>query len=54
MSLDLVESLNHLTIMFQHQIADILSPCEYKILFDLWPGDDVILADPEIVDKILG
>ena len=54
LSLAFVESLNRLTIIFQHQIAEVLSPCEYRLLFDLWPGDDIILADPNIIGETLG
>ena len=41
---------SELTLRFQAQVAKILDPERYSALLDLEPGDDVILADPEIME----
>jgi hypothetical protein len=41
---------SELTLRFQAQVAKVLDPKRYQALLDLEPGDDVILADPEIME----
>lgn len=41
---------SELTLRFQAQVAKVLDPGRYQALLDLEPGDDVILADPEIME----
>lgn len=41
---------SELTLRFQAQVAKVLDPRRYQALLDLEPGDDVVLADPEIME----
>lgn len=41
---------SELTLRFQAQVAKVLDPGRYSALLDLEPGDDVVLADPEIME----
>lgn len=43
-----VSSYNELTERFQEEALQILGPEGYMALFDLEPGDTVVLGDPEI------
>lgn len=44
-----VEDFNALTIRFQNEMAEVLKPNQYSKLFDLEPGETIILADPVII-----
>lgn len=46
-----VEEFNRETVVFQDAIAGVLSTREYKQLFGLAPGETIILADPDIVER---
>jgi len=43
------DAFNRETIKFQEEMANAMSPEQYESLFDLKPGDTVLLADPDIV-----
>jgi hypothetical protein len=45
------DAFNRETIKFQEEMANAMSPEQYESLFDLKPGDTVLLADPDIVKK---
>jgi hypothetical protein len=51
---EFVNALNTETILFQEAAAGALKAQQYKSLFGLKPGDNVILADPKIVKKVYG
>lgn len=44
-----VKAFNKATIDFQDEMANAMKPEQYESLFDLKPGEKVILADPDIV-----
>jgi hypothetical protein len=44
-----VGEFNRETIVFQNSIAGVLNRRQYRQLFDLDPGETVVLADPDIV-----
>ena len=48
---EFVRAFNKETILFQEAAAGVLKVKQYKALFGLEPGDNVILADPRIVRK---
>jgi len=48
---EFVEDFNALTIRFQNEMAEVLKPNQYKKLFDLEPGETIILADPAIISR---
>jgi len=48
---EFVDEFNKLTIKFQDKMANTLKAEQYETLFDLKPGERVILADPRIVKK---
>jgi len=48
---EFVDAFNKATIDFQDEMASIMKPAQYETLFDLKPGDHVILADRNIVTK---
>ena len=54
LSHEYVEEFDRITTMVQHHVANTLSPLEYRLLFDLSPGDEISLADPNIIAEILG
>jgi hypothetical protein len=49
---EFAQAFNRETILFQEAIAGILKPAQYKALFGLEPGDNVILADPRVIRRI--
>jgi hypothetical protein len=49
---DFISGFNKETIDFQDKLANTLKPTHYEKLFDLKPGDTIILADRKIVKKI--
>lgn len=49
---EFVDIFNKTTIEFQDEMASIMKPAQYETLFDLKPGDHVILADQNIVSKV--
>jgi hypothetical protein len=49
---EFVDAINKATIDFQDEIASFMKPSQYETLFDLKPGDHVILADQNIVTKV--
>jgi hypothetical protein len=51
---EFVNALNTETILFQEAAAGALKAQQYKSLFGLKPGENVILADPKIVKKVYG
>jgi rhodanese-related sulfurtransferase len=51
---EFVDAFNKETILFQEAAANTLKPAQYKRLFGLKPGDNVVLADPAIVKKLYG
>ncbi len=51
---DFANAFNRMTIAFEDEMADIMKPHEYTTLFDLEPGEHVVLADPAIVKAIYG
>jgi hypothetical protein len=51
---EFVNALNTETILFQEAVAGALKAQQYKALFGLKPGENVILADPKIVKKVYG
>jgi hypothetical protein len=51
---EFVNALNTETILFQEAAAGALKAQQYKSLFGLKPGENVILADPRIVKKVYG
>lgn len=48
-----VKAFDHETKAFQHSVAAALPAPAYKALFDLKPGETIVLADPAIVAKLL-
>ncbi len=50
---EFVQAFNKETILFQEAAAGVLKAKQYKALFGLEPGDNVILADPRIVRRVL-
>ena len=48
---EFVDAFNKATVDFQDEMASIMKPAQYETLFDLKPGDHVILADQNIVTK---
>lgn len=51
---EFVDAFNKATIDFQDEMASVMKPAQYETLFDLKPGDHVILADQNIVSKVFG
>lgn len=51
---EFVDAFNRETILFQEAAAGTLKTQQYKLLFGLKPGDNVILADPRIVKQVYG
>jgi hypothetical protein len=51
---EFVREFNRETILFQVAAAGVLTARQYQALFDLAPGETVILADPRIVKKAFG
>ncbi len=49
---EFVDAFDDVTIKFQNEMANIMKPEQYETLFDLKPGDHVVLADRRIVKKI--
>jgi hypothetical protein len=49
---EFVAEFNRETIVFQNSVACVLSPRQYKQLFNLDPDQTVILADPDIVKTV--
>jgi hypothetical protein len=49
---EFVAEFNRLTLNFQDEMANALTPEQYFTLFDLKPSERVILADPNIVSKV--
>jgi len=49
---EFVDAFNKATIDFQDEMASVMQPAQYETLFDLKPGDHVILADQNIVSKV--
>lgn len=49
---EFVESFDKMTIDFQNEMASILKSTEYKTLFDLEPGELIVLSDKNIVNNI--
>jgi hypothetical protein len=45
-----VSEFNRETIVFQNSVAGVLNRRQYRQLFDLDPGETVVVADPDIVD----
>ena len=50
---EFVKAFNKATIDFQDDMASAMKPEQYESLFDLKPGEKVILADPDIVKNAL-
>jgi len=48
---EFVEAFNAETTRFQEEMASVMKPEQYESLFDLKPGETVVLADPRIVRK---
>ncbi|MBE7502827.1 MAG: hypothetical protein HS113_21590 [Verrucomicrobiales bacterium] len=48
---EFVDGFNAETIRFQQEMASVMKPEQYQSLFDLPPGETVLLADPRIVRK---
>jgi len=48
---EFVDAINKATVDFQDEMANSMKPEQYESLFDLKPGEQVILADPSIVSK---
>lgn len=51
---EFVDAFNAETIRFQEDMASVMKPGQYESLFDLKPGETVVLADPRIVRKAFG
>lgn len=51
---EFVDAFNQATIDFQDEMASVMKPAQYETLFDLKPGDHVILADQNVVSKVFG
>jgi len=51
---EFVAAINERTIAFQENMADALTRQQYRSLFELEPGETVVLADPEIVEREYG
>lgn len=49
---EFVNAINKATIDFQDEMANAMTPEHYETLFELKPGDQVILADPSIVSEV--
>lgn len=49
---EFVAEFNRLTLKFQDEMANAMTPEQYYTLFDLKPSERVILADPNIVSKV--
>jgi hypothetical protein len=47
---DYAERFNELTLAFQDQSADAITDLEYETLYELPKSEQVILADPSIVE----
>jgi hypothetical protein len=50
---EFARAFNEETILFQEAVAGALKPAQYKTLFGLAPGENVILADPRIIRRIV-
>jgi len=48
---EFVQAFNRETILFQEAAAGALRPTQYKALFGLEPGENVILADPRVIRR---
>ncbi|MEJ2407674.1 MAG: hypothetical protein P8171_26120, partial [Candidatus Thiodiazotropha sp.] len=51
---EFVAEFDRLTLDFQDEMANAMSPEQYFTLFDLKPSERVVLADPSIVSKVFG
>ncbi len=51
---EFVDALNKETILFQEAAAGTLNTKQYKLIFGLKPGENVVLADPRIVKQVYG
>ena len=51
---EFVSEIDRITLEFQDKMANALKPAEYLTLFDLEPGERVVLADKDIVKKEFG
>lgn len=51
---EFVQAINKATIDFQNEMANVMAPEHYESLFELKPGDNVVLADPSIVSEVFG
>jgi hypothetical protein len=49
---EFVQAFNRETILFQEAAAGALRPAQYKALFGLEPGENVILADPRVIRRM--
>lgn len=49
---EFVDAINKATIDFQDEMANAMTPEQYETLFELKPGENVILADPSIVSEV--
>ncbi len=49
---DFVAEFDKLTLTFQDEMANAMTPEQYVTLFDLKPSERIILADPTIVSKV--
>ena len=49
---EFVAEFDRLTLNFQDEMANVMTPEQYVTLFDLKPSDRITLADPNIVSKV--
>ena len=54
MDWEFVDRFNKITILFQDEMASVMKPEQYETLYDLKPGDRVLLADRKIVKRVYG